>query len=163
VRCLRWALGLGACVAAVLLVGAGHSATAGGTGQGKYLTQASKRLAELIGQGNDAGYMLANNKFSVGGGWLKQSKEDWVKLFTIGLEAGKKYRFLAAGDDDALDVDIKISDKDGNVVGKDASTAKTAEVDVKIKKSDRYLVEVRLYKSNKNRPSLTLATVMVAK
>jgi hypothetical protein len=159
----RCAFVLSACVAALMVLEGGSRATAQGTGQGKYLIQASKRLATLVAEGNADGFSLAKNKFSIGGAWLKQSKTDWVSLFTINLQAGKTYRFLAAGDDDAQDVDVRVKDPDKNIVGSDTSTKETAKVDIKIKTSGRYLVEVRLYKSMNNRDSLTLATVMTPK
>jgi len=134
--------------------------------QGKYYTQAASRLAMLIDKANGDGYRLATNKFSSGGGWLNQGTE-WVSLFTINLEAGKKYRFLAAGDEDARDVDLRVMDPAKTEVAKDVATDKTAEVDYTPKTSLRYLVQVRVYDSRAGKkgkvPSYTLATVMVGK
>src|SRR4051812_18690224 len=79
-------------------------------GQGKFITEASSRLTRLIAAANKQGYNLPDNTFSVGGGWLKQGKGTWVPLFTVPLEQGKSYRFLAAGDMDAKDVDIEVQD-----------------------------------------------------
>jgi len=156
-------IGLTVCLAAVgLLVGAGNRAAAQ-VGQGKYLEQAGEKLARLVNKANEDGYRLASNKFSLGGSWLNQSKSDWVKLFTINMEAGKKYRLLAAGDKDAEDVDLRVTDMEGNVLKKDTARAATAEVDFTPKKTQRYMVELRLYASTNNRPSLTIATVMVRK
>jgi hypothetical protein len=133
--------------------------------QGQYVTQAAKRLAGLIDAGNAKGFRLATNKFSIGGGWLNQST-DWTALFTINLEAGKKYRFLGAGDDDAEDVDVRVMDPAGTQVAIDASVAKTAQVDYTPGKTLRYTVQARVFRSRaggggKMVPSLTLATVMV--
>jgi hypothetical protein len=89
-------------------------------GQGAYVTQSTARLTKLIDAGNKDGYTLQNNTFSAGGGWLKQSTTDWVPLFYVNLQAGKKYRFLAAGDNDAKDVDLEVQDAAGKQVAVDA-------------------------------------------
>jgi len=132
--------------------------------QGKYFTQASTRLSTLIDKANGDGFKLDTNKFSSGGGWLNQGTA-WVSLFTINLEAGKKYRLLAAGDDDARDVDLRVMDPAKTEVAKDVATAKTAEVDYTPKTTLKYLVQVRVYDSLMGKkgkvPSYTLATVMV--
>jgi hypothetical protein len=155
-------LALGVCLAGVVSVLGLAGRADAQKGQGSFLTQASERLAGMINKSNGAGYMLANNKFSIGGGWLKQGKE-WVSLFTINLEEGKDYRFLAAGDNDAMDVDLQVVDPAMTVVAKDTKRDATAEVDYKPAKTLRYLVQVRVFESRNNLPSLTLATVMVKK
>ena len=147
-----------ACLTGLLLM-LGSSADAQ---QGAYVTQASTRLAGLIDKGNKAGYRLSNNKFSLGGGWLKQGPA-WVSLYTLTLDAGKDYRFLAAGDDDATDVDLQVLDPAMNVVAKDIARAKTAVVDYRPAKTLKYLVQVRVFESVGNRDSMTIATVMVKK
>src|SRR5438874_11599829 len=69
----------------------GLSAQAQQAGQGKYLTEASARLGKLIAKANQDGYEFQDNNFSIGGGWLKQGEKNWVPLYTLNLEAGKKY------------------------------------------------------------------------
>src|SRR5438094_2133978 len=92
---------IGACVLGFLTLSAGTSRVDAQEGQGVYVTQAAARLTKLIDAGNKAGYGLQDNSFSIGGGWLKQDASNWVALYTVQLTAGKKYRFLAAGDSDA--------------------------------------------------------------
>jgi len=155
-------LGGGICLAMLLIATENANAQ-----QGQYVTQAATRLGKLIDKGNSEGFRLAANKFSLGGGWLAQGTE-YVSLFTINLEAGKKYRFLAAGDDDARDVDIRVMDPSKNVVAEEAKTDATAEVDFTPKTSLRYLVQVRVFKSRaggsgKQVPAFTIGTVMVGK
>jgi hypothetical protein len=128
-----------------VLVGANRASA---QGQGPYITQASARLAKLVDAGNDKGYNLHNNSFSLGGGWLKQS-EEWVSIYSIQLTAGKKYRFLATGDDDAKDVDLRVLNAKGDVVAKDESTAVDAVVDYSPKTTGKYKVEIRLFASKK--------------
>jgi hypothetical protein len=153
-------LPVGVCLAGIIaLLGAG-SVTAQ---QGQYVTQAAKRLSELIDRGNGAGYKLTTNKFSMGGGWLAQSK-DWTSLFTLTLEAGKQYRLLAAGDNDAMDVDLQLLDPAMNVVARDVKFDPTAEVDYTPAKTLKYTMQVRVFKSRMGAkgqvPSFTIATVM---
>ena len=131
--------------------------------QGKYVTEAADRLTKLVNTANKAGYNLHDNAFSIGGGWLKQSKKDWIPLFTVQLTAGKSYRFLAAGDADAKDVDLEILDSNNKVVAQDSATDPTATVDFVAKTSGRYTVRIRLYESDNNDPCVCLAVMMTKK
>src|SRR4051794_22682647 len=99
-KSVHLALVVGLVSVTALFVGASSASAQ----QGAYVTQASARLAKLVDKGNDDGFNLQKNSFSVGGGWLKKSSE-WVGIYTVQPTAGKKYRFLASGDDDATDVD----------------------------------------------------------
>ncbi len=153
---LRFTLGI--CIASVIaLVASANQASAQ---QGKFITEASARLSKLVDAANGAGYTLQDNSFSIGGGWLKQSASNWVPLYTVQLTAGKKYRFLAAGDVDAKDVDLEVLDSNNNVVASDTATASTATVDFTPKNSGRYLVRIRLYESDNNLPCVCLGIVM---
>jgi hypothetical protein len=143
-----------------LLVLANVPAARAQEGQGKYITEATVRLIKLVDAANKDGYSLADNSFSTGGGWLKQSQKDWIPLFTVQLQEGKEYRFLAAGDADAKDVDIEILDADNKVVAQDVDTAANAHVNFSPKATGRYLVRIRLYDSDKNLPCMCLAIVM---
>jgi hypothetical protein len=130
-------------------------------GQGVYVTQASARLTKLINSANKAKYKLSDNSFSIGGGWLKQSKTAWVPLFTVELKAGREYRFLAAGDNDARDVDLDIRDPDGTTVAVDDKTDPEAVVNYRPTNSGIYTVRLRLYESQDNLPCVCLAIMMV--
>jgi hypothetical protein len=128
-------------------------------GQGKYITQAADRLATLVSLANKDGYQLQPDDFSVGGGWLKQSK-DWVGLFSVELKGKQPYRFLAAGDDDAKDVDLRILDPDGKEVAIDAAVGKAAVVNFTPPIARRYRIQVRVYESNEGAPCACLAIIM---
>ncbi len=153
---------LGACLASLLMLVGAHNRAAAQDGQGKYITESTVRLIKLVNAANKAGYALQDNSFSIGGGWLKQGKDNWVGLYTVQLTAGKSYRFLAAGDADAKDVDLQIVDaKDVNKVFKeDVDTAANAVVDFTPETTGRYLVRIRLYDSANNLPCVCLSTVM---
>jgi hypothetical protein len=158
---MRGRLALVVCLASVMTVLVSENRAS--AQQGKYVTEAADRLTKLINHANKADYVLQNNSFSIGGGWLKQSKKDWIPLFTVQLTAGKSYRFLAAGDADAKDVDLEILDDNNKIVAQDAETDPTATVDFTPRVSGRYTVRIRLYGSDNNDPCVCLAVVMTKK
>jgi hypothetical protein len=128
--------------------------------QGPYIAQASQRLIKLIDKANGEGYKLQDNKLSIGGGWMKQGNENWVTLYTIGLEKGTAYRILAAGDGDAQDVDVQIVDANGKTVAADTKNDPDAVVDFTPTVSQQYQVRIRLYASRENLPCVCLGIVM---
>jgi len=129
-------------------------------GQGKYVTQASKRLVNLIGKANSEGFKLQDNKTSIGGGWLKKGDDNWVTVFSIVLEKDKAYRFLAAGDDDAMDVDLQVLDANSKVVANDEKADPEAVVDFTPSSTQQYQIRVRLYASRGDLPCVCLAIVL---
>jgi hypothetical protein len=155
------AVGICLLSAAAILVGATRS-DAQGVKQGAYVTQAAARLAKLVDSGNGAGFALANNSFSLGGGWLKKS-EKWISIYSVNLVEGKKYRFLASGDDDAKDVDLRVMDSDGNQVAIDQKIDLNAVVDYIPAKTGKYLVQIRLFNSNSNYDAVVLSAMMIKK
>src|SRR4051794_36478421 len=78
----------------VTVLAAGSTQGQGKDNQGKYVTEASIRLVKLIGKANNDGFVLDADRFSIGGGWIKQSKTNWVNLYTLNLTGGTAYRFL---------------------------------------------------------------------
>ncbi|MCS7044959.1 MAG: pre-peptidase C-terminal domain-containing protein, partial [Gemmataceae bacterium] len=123
---------------------AAQRAAAQNVEQGKYLTEASAALIKLVNASNKQGFKLPDNTFSVGGGWINQSQTNWVALFTVELQAGKTYRFLAAGDADAKDVDLQVLDAAGKTVANDSGTEADAIVDYRPTATGRYTVRIRL-------------------
>ena len=155
--------GLGRQCAVVLTVAGfllgGVSGTNAQEGQGKYVTQAAERLVKLINSANSEGYKLNDNAFTIGGGWLKQSETTWVALLNVDLKANKQYRFLAAGDGDAKDVDLEVQ-LDGKTVAADTKTDPTAIVNYTPGADGKYVVRLRLYASDNNDPCACLGIVM---
>jgi hypothetical protein len=154
---------LGVCLVSVLAVLGSANRASAQLKQGKYITQASTRLAKLVDAGNEAGFSLHNNSFSLGGGWLKKNQDKWTPIYSVNLTAGKKYRFLATGDDDAKDVDLRIMDANGAQVAIDESTAVDAVVNFTPKVTGKYTVQIRLYDSKENFDSVCISAMMVAK
>ena len=140
-----------------------HTRAEAQEGQAKFVTEASIRLTRLVATSNKDGYTLQDNSFSIGGGWLKQSKEKWVPLYSLKLVEGKKYLLIAAGDEDAKDVDLEIVDADGKRVALDDKTDPEAVVDFVPKASGTYQVRIRLYESMNNVPCVCLSVVLTRK
>jgi hypothetical protein len=149
-------LSLGLVAATLVLVGAGRASAQ----QGVFITQASARLAKLVDQGNKDGYQLENNRFSLGGGWLKKG-DDWVSIYSVHLTADKAYRFLASGDNDAMDVDLRVLDRDNKVVALDDGTEADAVVNFTPKVAGKYFVQIRLYSSRKDFDAVCISALMV--
>ncbi len=157
----RAPLALGALMlGSLLLLGPGDGARAQ-QGQGRYLTEATTRLSKLITRANIDGYIFQNNSFSIGGGWLQQGENNWVPLYTIDLQGGRRYRFLASGDFDAKDVDLQVLDLNGRVLAEDVGTEPEAVVNFTPAYTGRFLVRVRLYEARDNLPCLCLGILMV--
>lgn len=146
-------------MACLLGVFGGEARTSAQEGQGKYVTEAAARLTKLIDQANGQGYKLHDNVFSIGGGWLKQSTNNWVALFTVELQANRQYRFLGAGDADARDVDLEVQ-LNGRTVASDTGTDPSAVVNFTPGSTGRYLVRLRLYASDNDLPCVCLGIVM---
>lgn len=149
------------CVAVLVLVCglATESVQAQPPRQGPYITQATQRLIKLIDIANQDRYLLTDDAFSIGGGWIKKGPE-WVTLYTVPLQAGKNYRVIAAGDNDARDVDVQIVDANGNVVASDVATDSEAVVNYRAASSQRYSVRLRLYASDQDLPCVCLGIIM---
>jgi len=154
---------LGVCVASVLALLGADGRVGAQEGQGVFITQASLRLIKLVEAANRDGYVLNENTFSIGGGMLKQSKTEWIKLFEVPLTAGKDYRFLAAGDADARDVDLQVVDAAGKVVAADAAADPEALVNFRPTASGRYIISIRLYASRENLECVCMGVVMFKK
>src|SRR5437763_1081045 len=131
--------------------------------QGKYVEQSSANLVKAINAANADGFRLHDNSLSIGGGWLKQSTSDWVHIYTLPLKAGTHYRFLAAGDNDARDVDVEVTDAAGEVVAIDGKVDPTAVANYTPKINGMYTVRIRLYASGNNVPCVCTAIVMARK
>jgi hypothetical protein len=154
---IRFSVAVAVSLAALL---AGSGSAFAQEKQGPFVAQASKRLTNLVSKANDEGYKLQDNKLSIGGGWIKQGNDNWVTLYSIVLEKGTAYRFLAAGDDDARDVDVQVVDGNGKVVASDTKNDPDAVVDFTPPASQQFQVRVRLYASRDNVPCVCLGIVM---
>ncbi|MSU79827.1 MAG: hypothetical protein EXS16_17285 [Gemmataceae bacterium] len=157
---MRWSFAVGVCLVSLFAVFTNENAHGQETGQGKYITEATARLTKHVDTANKNGYNLTANEFSIGGGWLKQSTTKWIPIFSMQLNSGKRYRFIAAGDADAKDVDLEVLDSNNNVVASDTLTNPEAIVDFSPQNNGRYTVRIRLYASDRNLDCMCVAVVM---
>jgi flagellar hook assembly protein FlgD len=158
---VRFILGIAIAGAVALAVNAGQASAQ--LKQGPFVTQTADRLSKLIGEGNKAGYSLSDNVSSIGGGWLKQSTSDWIPLYYVNLTGGKTYRFVAAGDNDAKDVDIELLDANNKVVAQDTGAEPTAKIEHTPDANGKYLVRIRLYASREDLPCVCMTVMMTKK
>jgi len=123
----------------------------------KYMGEAAVALSRLMGQAEDDGFRLEKS-MTLAGGWIDKG-ERWTSLYQVVLQEGSLYRFMAAGDADATDVDIRLTDPDGNVMVADEAVARTAGVNFRSKRSIYYTVQIRVYGSLNNVPCVCLTAV----
>ena len=120
----RWMLfGFGV---AALLIGSSRETVAQDSarwGAGVYMTQAFDRIYTPLGiLSEKTGYGF-DDSVAVLGAILKRGEK---VRFTRPLRAKVEYVFAAGGDDDAVDVDLELSDSGGNLVARDRDTSSTA-------------------------------------
>ena len=72
------------------------------------------------------------------------------KVYPVTLYQGNYYKLIAAGCEDAYDVDLVVLDANKNIVGEDTDNAPLAAVDVVPNKTGTFLIAVKMYKSTPN-------------
>lgn len=127
---------------------------------GTYIKEAANRLADLVNTAAKQGFSVQSNAFSTGGAMIKKDANRWIPIYTVQLTEGRAYVLLAAGDNDAKDLDLDIQDTSGKTLAEDTLTSPTAVVSFTPKVSGRYTVRLRLYDSRDDLPCYCLATVM---
>jgi len=70
--------------------------------------------------------------------------------FETTLREGNTYKIVAAGCDDAYDVDVRVFDENGNLIDRDVDSSKVAVADVTPKWTGTYYIVVTLYDSKYN-------------
>jgi hypothetical protein len=138
----------------------GQRAAAQGTTH--FLKEAAGRLDGLYSQARKAGYQASPNGFSLAGGWLRKDQGTWVEMYSMVLERGKSYRFIASGDGDTIDLDLRITDESGRVLKADVGTEPDAIVDFVPNETKKYRIQLRLYDSRNNLPCVCV-TAMLSK
>jgi len=94
---------------------------------GTYSKEAMDDLVGLLKKASQDGFTMEARTTTIFGGWLpkgnKQGNEPWIALLVLrNLDPNKSYRIVAAGDNDTRDLDLRILDPDGKVVGRFAAT-----------------------------------------
>ena len=147
------------CVCGLTLT-AMSAGTAFAQGPGKYVKDASDRLAAMVDKAAKDGYAFPPNSFGLGGAFLKKDTKAWVPVFTVQLTEGRTYVFMAAGDRDTRDLDLDIQDATGKTLVADTDTAAEATVTFTPQVSGRYTVRLRLYDSVDGLPCYCIAAMM---
>jgi hypothetical protein len=124
-------------------------------GVATYSKEAMDDLATLLKKATKDGYSMQPGTTTIFGGWLKKGQakgnEAWVPLITMqNLDPNKSYRVIAAGDNDTIDLDLRVLDPDGKVVAIDTTELRDAEVTFRPTRRQNYTIEMRLYNSKDN-------------
>ncbi len=105
--------------------------------------QMAKSADNLIAlKDNIQNYYFRNGIVSFLAGFIRKGD---MTTFICPLYAGVEYALLAAGDDNATDIDIIITDETGSIVINDVSAAKNAIVFFKPTKTANYNIKVKLH------------------
>jgi hypothetical protein len=120
-----------------------------------YSKEAMEDLGNLLKKASKDGFAMETKTTTIFGGWLpkgsKSGKEPWVPILILnGLDPNKTYRIVAAGDNDAKDLDLRIVDPDGKVVVTDESVQRNSEVTFRPTRRQNYTIQLRLYDSGDN-------------
>src|SRR5258708_7074765 len=110
---------LGAAVLGGCLLVAGPVAAQGDVAT--YSKEAMDDLRTSLTKAAKDGFAMEPATVTTFGGWLPrgrgQGDERWHPMLVLtNLEQGRQYRFMASGDDDTKDLDLRIVDPAGNVV-----------------------------------------------
>ncbi len=141
----------------VLLGVANRSQAQNDTSQ--YVEEAAKNLRPVIKTAVDDGYRMQKG-LTLAGGWLDKG-ENWTKMLSLELSGGRSYRIVGAGDFDAKNVDMRITDRDGKELVADKGVQKTPVVNFTPPVGAQYRVEMRVFASNNNVPCVCLMSVMI--
>jgi hypothetical protein len=120
-----------------------------------YGKEAMDDLVGLLRKAAKDGYSMEASTSTMFGGWLprgrKQGNERWVPMLTLrNLDPNKQYRIIASGDNDTIDLDLRILDPTGKVVAQDVTIFRDAEVTFRPARQQDYVIELRLFESRDN-------------
>jgi len=126
--------------------------------QGDVATYSKEAMDDLIGllkKASKEGYKMEPSTTTMFGGWLPKGQatgnERWIPMLILkNMDPNKQYRIIAAGDNDTKDLDLRIVDPAGNIVAKDTTVLRDAEVTFRPTRKQDYTIELRLYDSRDN-------------
>ncbi len=134
--------------------------------QGDVATYSKEAMDDLVGLLRKAakdGFAMEPRTTTMFGGWLPRGRgegnEPWIPMLTLrNLDPNKQYRVIAAGDNDTMDLDLRVLDPTGKVVAQDTTVLRNAEVTFRPTRQQDYVIELRLYNSNDN--CVTLGAIL---
>jgi hypothetical protein len=120
-----------------------------------YGKQAMESLGNLLDKGKKDGFKMEAKKTTMFGAWLPKGNnagnEEWITVLVLGApDATKQYRILCAGDNDTIDLDVRVLDAAGGVVAIDPKADRECEVTFQPKGQQNYTIQMRLYNSKDN-------------
>ena len=120
-----------------------------------YGKEAMESLGHLLDKGARDGYKMEARTTTIFGCWMpkgeKSGNEPWVSvLIATKLSPNKAYRIIAAGDNDTIDLDLRILDPSGAVVVEDNLITREPEVTFRPTREQDYTIQLRLYHSRDN-------------
>lgn len=144
----------------VLLGGLWGAAAAPAAAQGRdtrlYSAQAVVRVTNIASTAKFINYGYREG-LSILGGWIEGRS---YLTFSTRLIQGVDYLLLAAGDNDAQDVDLEIVDANGNVLAKDDGKQAYAIVTFRPRVTAYYTLRLTLFKSRNNLPCVCAMTIL---
>jgi hypothetical protein len=120
-----------------------------------YGNEAMVSLGHLLDKAARDGYTMEGRTTRIFGGWMpkgdKSGNEQWVPMLTLTkANPNKTFRIIAAGDNDAIDLDLRVLDPSGAVVVEDNLITRETEVTFRPTREQDYTIQLRLYHSRDN-------------
>jgi hypothetical protein len=120
-----------------------------------YGKEAMESLGHLLDKAAKDGFAMPVATTTFFGCWMpkgdKTGKEQWLSvLVATKLSPGKTYRIIAAGDNDTIDLDLRILDPSGAVVVEDNLVTREPQVTFTPAREQDYTIQLRLYHSRDN-------------
>ena len=120
-----------------------------------YGKEAMESMGHLLDKAARDGFTMEARTTTMFGCWMpkgeKTGKEPWLSVLTLTKGSpNKTYRIIAAGDNDTIDLDLRILDPQGNVVVEDNLVTRETEVTFRPTREQDYTIQLRLYHSRDN-------------
>jgi hypothetical protein len=120
-----------------------------------YTKEAIDSLSHLLDKAAKDGFTMEARTTTMFGGWMpvgkKTGSEQWVSiLVATKLDPDRQYRVIAAGDNDTIDLDLRILDPSGAVVVEDNAVTREPAVTFRPTRRQDYTIQMRLYDSRDN-------------
>ena len=120
-----------------------------------YGKEAMESLGRMFDKAAKDGFAMEPRTTTMFGGWMpkgdKTGNEQWISVLTMTKASpNKTYRIIAAGDNDTLDLDLRILDPTGAVVVEDNLITRETEVTFRPARDQDYTIQMRLYHSRDN-------------
>ena len=142
-------------IAAVVAGMAPASSTFAQSSVATYGKEAMESLGHLLDKSAKDGFVMEARTTTIFGCWMpkgnKTGNEPWLSVLTLTKASpNKSYRIIAAGDNDTIDLDLRILDPLGNVVVEDNLITREPIVTFRPTREQDYTIQLRLFHSRDN-------------